>query len=1072
MPRLKLYMLFFSVFLAVHESKASSSFFTMPEDLSAFVYGKDTNGNVVLDPFGNAGDFKRYCISTQSEKAYKSRVNQLANKIKTVENSLINSVFYLCGKSHGFNVKNIWSKALKLSPKGVLKEIIHPLIKSTSPDIGILATNIVAMNSYLSGKLFSRKKIILDNYKKYSLSYLEDLEKFSVSNSQYKRTDSIENKKLHIIRMLEYITDRQLLVQKYENKKTFPFSHIEDRATHKVSENAFRKGTEYHRYLKSPIFTEDLGIGTLTLASKNRIISSQDLEEFERLTQKTYMRYGSLNTHYQSSIEALASMYNSIGEYKKSYALTHILYSLNLKQINLKTVRIAIRLANLAYSNGLYQNAKQVAQEIISFKNDDLYDDHYQLKEARFILGKSLLALGESKKALEVLKQSVCLKKCIGETSQSEKILHLFQASLRMGQEIPTKYFNETTFNNDENSIMRVFSSEYELISHRNFDWETDLNVLRSEKKENTSILALSQMGYATHLLRKNNYIDSWKIILDASKAVVKKLKERLPIGADNLAGWWETPERHILVRQLEIADKILKQSNIKNASKKEIYNQIFLTSQYLIQSHETIEFVKLAKRLEATSPETAKLIRQQQDILFQIKSSETEISETVDELISQNDKTIEIAKLNTRIVALRTQFEKVSEKLRNISPKYAGILDFEPISLSQFRKSLRENDIYVFFVPYGDKVFRWVITNQEIDFKQLPVSRGNIRSSLQSIRENMNFKTPVMDLNVKAYFDLYKALLADALTANSQKNNLVISPFKEFYSIPFSALISKKPPNKQALSSIDWLIKSHTITITPSPFVFSFLRTNTGKKINKSEKYVGIGDPELKGLDEISPGLNSGGFEDLINRGVGIARTVQQLPPLSGSDRELRALASVFGKRNSNIYLKNQAVERTFFTSEVSKANVLAFSTHALLSGELQELDEPALVMTPVLHPANEASDGLLKASEIAAQNLNADWVILAACNTGAQKSGVGLSELVKSFVFAGAKSVLASHWKVENEATSILISKAAELLKNNPSLTRSEALRKAMLHLIQSANNTQGAHPAFWSAFFNIGA
>ena len=104
----------------------------------------------------------------------------------------------------------------------------------------------------------------------------------------------------------------------------------------------------------------------------------------------------------------------------------------------------------------------------------------------------------------------------------------------------------------------------------------------------------------------------------------------------------------------------------------------------------------------------------------------------------------------------------------------------------------------------------------------------------------------------------------------------------------------------------------------------------------------------------------------------------------------------------------------------DLSDYRVLAFATHGLVSGELSGLGEPALVFTPP-ETGTEADDGLLTASEIATLELDADWVILSACNTAAADGtpgAEGLSGMAKAFFYAGARALLVSHWAVNSEA------------------------------------------------------
>jgi CHAT domain-containing protein len=131
----------------------------------------------------------------------------------------------------------------------------------------------------------------------------------------------------------------------------------------------------------------------------------------------------------------------------------------------------------------------------------------------------------------------------------------------------------------------------------------------------------------------------------------------------------------------------------------------------------------------------------------------------------------------------------------------------------------------------------------------------------------------------------------------------------------------------------------------------------------------------------------------------------------------------------------------------------------------------EPGLILTPP-EQASETDDGYLSASEIAGLKLDADWAILSACNTaaGGAQGAEALSGLARAFFYAGARSLLVSHWEVNSDATVKLITKAVAELKANPKIGRAEALRRSMLSMITTGKEYE-AHPAFWAPFVLVG-
>ena len=142
------------------------------------------------------------------------------------------------------------------------------------------------------------------------------------------------------------------------------------------------------------------------------------------------------------------------------------------------------------------------------------------------------------------------------------------------------------------------------------------------------------------------------------------------------------------------------------------------------------------------------------------------------------------------------------------------------------------------------------------------------------------------------------------------------------------------------------------------------------------------------------------------------------------------------------------------------------------MISGDIKHLAEPALVLTPP-DKASEQDDGLLTASEIAQLKFDAEWVILSACNTahGEGAGAEGLSGLAKAFFFAGSRALLVSHWPVESQSATALTQGMFRALRDDPTMGRSEALRRAMFKLVANDNHPHWAHPAFWAPFVVVG-
>ena len=154
----------------------------------------------------------------------------------------------------------------------------------------------------------------------------------------------------------------------------------------------------------------------------------------------------------------------------------------------------------------------------------------------------------------------------------------------------------------------------------------------------------------------------------------------------------------------------------------------------------------------------------------------------------------------------------------------------------------------------------------------------------------------------------------------------------------------------------------------------------------------------------------------------------------------------------------------------------VVYFATHALVAGDVEKFAkvkaEPALVLSIPDEPS-EDDDGLLRASDVAMLKMNADFVVLSACNTAAaDKPGAeALSGLARAFFYAGARSLIVSNWDVDSESTVALMTGLFDALKNDPHLTHAEALRLSMLRMMDNPSSPEWSQPKFWAPFVVVG-
>ncbi|KOR33106.1 hypothetical protein TI05_03135, partial [Achromatium sp. WMS3] len=189
-------------------------------------------------------------------------------------------------------------------------------------------------------------------------------------------------------------------------------------------------------------------------------------------------------------------------------------------------------------------------------------------------------------------------------------------------------------------------------------------------------------------------------------------------------------------------------------------------------------------------------------------------------------------------------------------------------------------------------------------------------------------------------------------------------------------------------------------------------------------------------------------------------------------------ANAKTLGAGENSIFLQERANIPQVYKTRLKDYKVVQFATHALVAGEIKQFQlgqaEPAIALTPP--PTSTAdNDGLLRASQIAKDlKLNADWVVLSACNTAAPdgSSGApGLSGLAKAFFYSGAKALLVSHWSVVSQPAVVLTGHMFKQWQENRQIGRAEALRRAQMYVLDNPDRSYYTHPGAWAPFVVAG-
>jgi CHAT domain-containing protein len=507
------------------------------------------------------------------------------------------------------------------------------------------------------------------------------------------------------------------------------------------------------------------------------------------------------------------------------------------------------------------------------------------------------------------------------------------------------------------------------------------------------------------------------------------------------------------------------------------------------------------ALRAAAGSPELGARIKKVQD-------ADDELQAVYKNLITQRSAPPEqqlptvIKAMEQRIADLQKEQQRDLAEIRRQFPQYDDLVNPRPANLATVRRALKPKEalLSIYVTPGGSYV--WAAGPQGgLQFHFSPNKPDWVAAQVKRLRDSVDLTTGIspdrLRFDLEAGAALYQELLAPVQSAWAQADTLLVVANESLGQIPFSLLPTAPTPAGQAAPGlpmsqyrqVPWLARQVAVAYLPSVSALVTLRALPAS-LGRRGPFVGFGDPDFGSQTE---GGGTRGTRNLkIKRTVAwdesqtsadapvaappAAPEAPTLTALPDTREEITAIATAMAadlKRDT--FFGAQANRQNVLASDLKQRRIVAFATHGLVAGDLPGLDQPALALSPA--PGQSLSEGLLRMEDILKLSLDADLVVLSACNTAAA-DGTGaeaVSGLGRAFFYAGARSVLATHWPVETVSARELVTHLFERYAKDPQLTRAQALNRAMLDLIDTDVATDGrgqavmayAHPAFWAPY-----
>lgn len=596
-------------------------------------------------------------------------------------------------------------------------------------------------------------------------------------------------------------------------------------------------------------------------------------------------------------------------------------------------------------------------------------------------------------------------------------------------------------------------------------------------------------------------------------KQALKDLSEAVPVLLSKQKGYKRSLRLKIIVEAyLELLTKFHHQQKEKVFGKN-ISEEIFKLCELINGSLVKMSLGASGARAAAVNPELADLVRREQDASKQIDALKQTLSNV---LAAPYDQVYmnSIADLKAAIDSLSQARNTILDEIKNRFPKYDEFVNPPSPGFETLKTNLRTEEVLIVIHPNPKNTFVWAIPKEgSVAFTVAPLGKTELQNMANRLRYTLasvpGTFSDIPDYDFTLAHELFTILLNPVKTGWRKAKDLIIVASPPVGLIPFSVIPTEpvKLSKKDNLlfgnyRKVPWLIRKHSITRLPSASSLITLRSIPEGDPNR-RTFLGFGDPYFN-LDQMAKAkadkndgnkvLEDPRVDQLSVRSIRltgevsldsdkvISSNISMLERLPDTAEEIISIAKILGADpTQDIFLGEKATEKQVKSIDMSNRKVVAFATHGLIPGDLDGLYQPALAMcSPTV--AKDDEDGLLTRGEILKLRMNADWVVLSACNTGAA-DGAGaeaVSGLGRAFFYAGSRALLVSMWRVESTSAKQLTTGLFYFQNENPTLSKAKALQKSILHLIDKQvvkDDSSGkivasyAHPFFWAPFIVVG-
>lgn len=424
---------------------------------------------------------------------------------------------------------------------------------------------------------------------------------------------------------------------------------------------------------------------------------------------------------------------------------------------------------------------------------------------------------------------------------------------------------------------------------------------------------------------------------------------------------------------------------------------------------------------------------------------------------LSPEEHVSEIEALQRRLRSLREERNRIAKEIREASPRLAALAYPEPLELREARQALDPGTLLLSYSVGPEQTLLFALA-PEIDLRveTLAVGEEKLRHGVKSLHGKIRMAAggePALQSELESLArELYAALIEPVEDLVAASERLLLIADGPLHSLPWAALVRESPADGR-----QYLVEWKPLHMVLSATVYAELRKRRKEgRGDKPVRLAAFGDPHYPVARNAAPAM------DAVVRSVR-ERGVFDWRPLPHSRREVEGLAALYPAGDVRAYLGAEATEERAKSLE-RNVEIVHFATHGHVDERFPLSSFLALSMRE--DGSADRDNGLLQAWEIIEQvRLDADLVVLSACasGSGVEQAGEGLIGLTRAFQFAGARTVAATLWSVQDRATADLMVRFHRHLSRGAA--KDEALRAAQVESIR------GASPYYWAAFQIIG-